>query len=311
LDVERADDGDARVHQFGHVLMPLGVPAAGNIRVGDLVDDHDGRLALQDVVQAHLLDIDATIFDAPARHDFDAVQQRGGLGSTVRLDESHDDVDPALPERPRFFQHAIGFADACREADVQLQPSTLAAFDQLQEVPGTAMGCVVRHGCLTDGTTRTTQPAMQHSIKMRADTRAAQWPARCTGFCPMRLLRIVPSPPTSLQPPPGDDRDRGSVQVRGLVAVIAAALLGIGAIIAIWWTTNAETRELRALPDDCRLPLYHRTVDDLRTICDPAAPRSLRDFCRRQAEVASKFLECDANPACQILIRRHLAQPRR
>ena len=85
-----------------------------------------------------------------------------------------------------------------------------------------------------------------------------------------------------------------------------------GAIFAFWlWAANAETRELRSLPEQQRLTLFQRLLDDLRNVCDPAPPRSLRDFCRRQAELALKFRECEGTPTCQELARRHLSLPRR
>ena len=121
----------------------------------------------------------------------------------------------------------------------------------------------------------------------------------------MSHLRIVPpdeTPPSEHRPPSGLFRWLG----------FPALFLGVtGTCAFVWWSATAETRELRALPDAQRLPLYHRTLDNLKTICDPAAPRSLRDFCQRQAELASKFRECDADPDCQDLARRHLSQPRR
>jgi hypothetical protein len=52
-------------------------------------------------------------------------------------------------------------------------------------------------------------------------------------------------------------------------------------------------------------------MENLRTICDPAAPRSMRDFCHQEADLALKFRECDADPKCQELARRHLPQPHR
>jgi hypothetical protein len=85
----------------------------------------------------------------------------------------------------------------------------------------------------------------------------------------------------------------------------------VGACLVIWWNATAETRDLRALPDAQRLTLYHHTLDNLKDVCDPAAPRSLRDFCHDQAELAARFPECDADPNCQVLVRRHLSQPRR
>jgi hypothetical protein len=65
------------------------------------------------------------------------------------------------------------------------------------------------------------------------------------------------------------------------------------------------------MPDAQRLPFYRHTFDNLKEVCDPAAPRALRDFCHRQAELASKFPECDGDQECQELVRRHLSQPRR
>lgn len=84
------------------------------------------------------------------------------------------------------------------------------------------------------------------------------------------------------------------------------------AVFAFWiWATNAEKREIQSLPDPQRRALFHRLLDDLRESCDPAPPRSLRDFCHRQAALALKFRECDTDPRCQELARRHLVQPHR
>jgi hypothetical protein len=90
-------------------------------------------------------------------------------------------------------------------------------------------------------------------------------------------------------------------------ALLAAAV----GIWLVWWSATSDVRAIRALPDAQRLSLLRGTVDNLKNICDPAAPVSLRDFCRRQAELATKFRECERNPECQELARRHLYQPRR
>lgn len=92
---------------------------------------------------------------------------------------------------------------------------------------------------------------------------------------------------------------------------VAAGLAIVASCALLWWSASADTRALRALPDAQRLAVYQRTMENLKNTCDPAAPRSLRDFCRREAELAAKFEECDADPACQELVRRHLFQPHR
>jgi len=120
---------------------------------------------------------------------------------------------------------------------------------------------------------------------------------------PLRLVRSaesfqrVPSPV-----------ERAPPQWFWLLAGVLA-LVGAGALV--WISATADTRALRALPDDVRGALYSRTVENLRSTCDPAAPRSLRQFCREQATLAGKFEECDADRACQELVRRHLFQPSR
>jgi len=91
-----------------------------------------------------------------------------------------------------------------------------------------------------------------------------------------------------------------------------AALVGLAATGALVWTSaTADTRALRALPDDLRLALYTRTLQNLRGTCDPAPPRSLRQFCGEQATLAGRFKECDHDQACQELVQRHRVQPRR
>jgi hypothetical protein len=76
------------------------------------------------------------------------------------------------------------------------------------------------------------------------------------------------------------------------------------------WSVTADTRALRALPHDQRLAIYGRTLQNLKTTCTPAAPASLRDFCRKQAELAARFKECEDDGICQQLTRPHLFQRR-
>ena len=80
------------------------------------------------------------------------------------------------------------------------------------------------------------------------------------------------------------------------------------AVIADWWSADGEPRELRTLPETQRAGLYHRTIENLKTICDPAPGRSMRTFCRSEATFALQFPECD--DACQQLARRQLSLPR-
>ena len=67
LDIEGADDVDAGVEQLQHVLVALAVATAGRVGVRELVDDGDGRLALQDGVEIHLLDGHVAVLDLAPR----------------------------------------------------------------------------------------------------------------------------------------------------------------------------------------------------------------------------------------------------
>jgi hypothetical protein len=89
-------------------------------------------------------------------------------------------------------------------------------------------------------------------------------------------------------------------------------LLGlVGAVMLVWWSATADERAIRALPEAQRLALLKSTIANLKNVCDPAPPRSMREFCREQAELAVKFRECARDPDCQELARRHLYQPHR
>ncbi len=91
-----------------------------------------------------------------------------------------------------------------------------------------------------------------------------------------------------------------------LASIVAAAL----ALLAggYWFFSDDEGREIRALPAAQREGLYHRTMENLKTICDPAPGRSMREFCREQATLALKFPECDDE--CHRTARRNLSLPR-
>ena len=111
--------------------------------------------------------------------------------------------------------------------------------------------------------------------------------------------RLIMEPPPTPRPLPR--------WLWALASVIAAGIL----VALLWWSSTADTRALRALPLEQRQAIYTKTVQILRETCDPAPPVSLRALCRTQAELASKLPECDADPACGELVRRHLFQPRR
>ena len=122
----------------------------------------------------------------------------------------------------------------------------------------------------------------------------------------MPVLRLVrPNEPFVIEPPATE-----RPLPRWLWGIASCAGLALAAAL-LWWSLTADVRALRSLPDEQRLAIYNGTLDNLRNTCDPAPPRSLRDFCRTQAELIVKFRECDADRRCREVARRHLFQPRR
>jgi hypothetical protein len=91
------------------------------------------------------------------------------------------------------------------------------------------------------------------------------------------------------------------------VALLAGGLF-VSAAGYWWWSSGGEGREIRSLPPAQRQGLYQRTMENLKTLCDPAPGRSMRDFCRTQAAFALEFPECDDE--CHRTARRHLSLPR-
>jgi hypothetical protein len=93
--------------------------------------------------------------------------------------------------------------------------------------------------------------------------------------------------------------------------LVAAGIASIAGAIGFmwWWGYTAEGRALRALPDAERLPLFHRTLETLHQMCDPAPPRSLRALCRDHARLVLELRECD--PRCRETARRLLSTPMR
>jgi hypothetical protein len=98
LHVEGADDIDASVDEFEHVEVAAFVAAAGRIGVRQLIDQGDLGLALEDLVQAHLLDRDPAVFDLAQGHDFEILHQ------AAVSDRPWVSMNPMTTSTPRFLR---------------------------------------------------------------------------------------------------------------------------------------------------------------------------------------------------------------
>ena len=136
LDVERGDHADAGAEEFFHVLVALGVAAAGGVGVGQLVDQRDGRPAGEHGVEVHLLQHDAAVLDPAARHLLQLADLGDGLRPAVGLDEADHHVDALPPQAVAFLEHVVGLADAGGKAEVDLQPAALLPADEVEKKLG-------------------------------------------------------------------------------------------------------------------------------------------------------------------------------
>ena len=122
LDVDRRDHGDAGSQQLLDVLVALRVPGAGDVGVGQLVDQGDLRPASENSVDVHLLEGGAVVLDGPAGHDLQVADLLGGPLAAVGLDEPDDHVATAVTAPAPLVEHGECLADPrCRpEVDPQL-----------------------------------------------------------------------------------------------------------------------------------------------------------------------------------------------
>ena len=146
-----------------NVLVSLGVFAAGDVGVGQLIDDRNLRMTGDDGIDIHFLDDDLVVFDFSPGDDFEAVDQFGGLSAAVGFDEADDDVDFLSLEALGLLEHAISFADTGTVAQVDLQAAPLGLADHLQK----CLCAVVRHST-TDGGRRKRPDYLNHAERPRA-----------------------------------------------------------------------------------------------------------------------------------------------
>ena len=98
----------------------------GHVRVGQLVDQGDGRLPGDDRVGVHLLDDHAAVLDPAARNDLEPVEQLDRVRPAVGLDEADDEVRAAGHAAMALVEHLEGLADARRHAEVDAEAAARA-----------------------------------------------------------------------------------------------------------------------------------------------------------------------------------------
>ena len=94
LDVDGGVDVDAGGEQLLDVLPALGVARAGDVGVGQLVDQQQGRVAGERRVEVELLERRAPVLELPAGQDCSSPSsRRAGLRPAVGLHDADHDVE--------------------------------------------------------------------------------------------------------------------------------------------------------------------------------------------------------------------------
>ncbi|CUS44389.1 hypothetical protein MGWOODY_Smn1161 [hydrothermal vent metagenome] len=139
LDVEGREDVDAGVEQFLDILPALGVAAALDIGVGELVDQHERRATCQDRIEIHFGQCLAAIIDGATGDHLERRDQCLGLGAAMGLDYADHHVDAGPQPSRALVQHLIGLADPGCGAEEYLElPARLTLRGAEQGIGGGA-----------------------------------------------------------------------------------------------------------------------------------------------------------------------------
>jgi hypothetical protein len=123
LDVERGDDVDARIKQDLDVFVALLPVRAGDVGMGELVNQADGGMTLDDGLDVHLLEGDAAVLDLLSRHYLEAFQELDDSFAPVRFDVTDNDVFAVATTAVSLAEHREGLADAGEGAEIDAQPA--------------------------------------------------------------------------------------------------------------------------------------------------------------------------------------------
>jgi hypothetical protein len=118
--------------------------------MGKFIDQRDLRVSLQEGIKVHFLDDAATILNAAPGDDFKTIEQGLRFPAAMSFDDARYDIDTVLKASACRKQHLIGFSDARRRAEEDLEATaapSLAACCLKQRVGrGTPLRLYFFHG---------------------------------------------------------------------------------------------------------------------------------------------------------------------
>ena len=108
LDVDGGQHCDAGVEDVLDVLPALGVPRAGCVGVGELIDQDDRRTAGQHRVHVELGQRDPAMGQLTAGQDLQPAELGANLCAAVGLDHSDDHIGAAVGPVVGLVEHGVG-----------------------------------------------------------------------------------------------------------------------------------------------------------------------------------------------------------
>jgi hypothetical protein len=101
------------------------MPAAGGVAVRQLIDQDQRRPSRQRRIEIEFPQRPIPIGHLFQRQLFEALQQGGGFLAAVGFDQAHHHIHALLAQLAGGQQHGVGFADARRRAEKDLQLAAL------------------------------------------------------------------------------------------------------------------------------------------------------------------------------------------
>jgi hypothetical protein len=95
--------------------------------VQERVGHRDRRPTREQAVEVEFLERPPAVIDAPTREHLEPVEQRRRLLASVRLDQTHDDVDALLAQLPGRAEHGVRLSDSRGGAKKNLQLAVVRA----------------------------------------------------------------------------------------------------------------------------------------------------------------------------------------
>ena len=139
LKVQGGDDVNPRCKDLLDILVSFHVPAARNVCMGQLIDQHHLRLAGKNCIYIHLFHGDPPVLLTLPGNDLQPFDEFFRFDAAVGHHESDHYIDSLLLDPVPFQEHLKGLSDTGRVTEVDLQPASLGPADHSEKGIGSVI----------------------------------------------------------------------------------------------------------------------------------------------------------------------------